>query len=68
MTEPKKPSAQALDALPPRARLQLAAAWQAAEFCIARALRTSKTAVRDERQFWDEVEDLQKGKAEGEAP
>lgn len=59
-------AAQAFDALPPRARMQIADAYEATEFCIARALRTSKTAVINERQFWGEIEDLQKRKSRGE--
>lgn len=58
-------AAQAFDALPPRARMQIADAAEAAEFCIARALRTSRTAVQKERQFWDELEDLRQRKAGG---
>lgn len=61
-------AAQAFDALPARARMQIADAFEATEFCIARALRTSKAAVRDEQQFWGEVEDLRQKKAGGEAP
>lgn len=61
-------AAQAFDVLPPRARMQIADAYEATEFCIARALRTSRATVTNERQFWGEIEDLQKGKAEGEAP